>query len=517
VAQHYRDAYEAVPDADDAAEVRHQAQQAFVRAGRRAMSVGAPEPAQRAFTVAIELTDDEEARAALLADAGEAAIEGGHPDEAEALLATAVAAHRAAGRSRAAVLATERQAVALAHQSHAEQAIALLLPTLAEVSEGEPDEVLARVQSRLAHLLYFAGRPDEAFVHVEVALELAQAFELPDVLCTAANIKGLYLNSCDRHEEAFAMLEWAAEISDRHALGREGGVAHGNAADQAVNADNVTAATAHLDATLAIGRRRGAPWTEGYVVYNRGVVDVLLGNWSAVEESATAFAQRFAGRPGLQLYARGALAQLHALRGESALAHADLECLADMATSEDVQDRAMHAMIAAVVAVADDDFATARQLATESVRAIAPTMGGRHECVRTAWPVAMDATLRLGDLPSADELLRLIADRPIGHVPPYLRAQVARFRARLAAAQGSHDAVEGDFVVAERMLTDLGYPYALACVQLDHGAWLVERGASREAVALLQAAESTFERLGARPVLARARELLATLPAVATV
>ena len=517
VAQHYRDAYEAVPDAEDAAEVRQQARQAFVRAGRRALSLGGTEPAQRAFTVAVELTDDEEERAGLLTDAGEAALQGARPEQAQALFESALAAHRAAGRERAAMLVTERLAGSIAHQGRPEQAIALLEPILAEVSTGEPDELMANLHHRLAQQLYFTGRPDEAAVHIEAALELAQALELPAVLAGAGNVKGLYLTARQRHEEAFATLEWSAAVADRHGLTREAMSAHGNAADHAINVDNVPGAIAHLDAQLEAGRRRGSPSGEGNSVYNRAVVDLHLGNWSAVEESATAYAERFGQHPGNRFFASGALAQLHARRGQTGPAHVHLDAIAHLETSEDVQDQAMYAAIAAVVAAAEDDLVKALRLASKALQLAVPGFGVLHECVRTAWPEAMDAALRLADLAAAEELMAIIAGRPVGHVPPYLRAELARFRARLAAPHGAQDAVEEDFRLAERMLTELGYPFDLANVQHDHAAWLVDRDRASEALPLLRAAETSLDRLGAEPALARTRELLAALPAVATV
>jgi len=517
VAQHYRDAYEAMPDDADAADVRDQARAAFVRAGRRALSVGAPEPALRAFTLAAELAVDEAERAGLLAEAGGAALECSRAAEAEPLLETAIAAHRRAGRDHEAALLTESLAMAVAHQSQGERAIALLQPALAEVSQGEPDEALARLHSRLGHLLFFAGRPEEAALHVEAALELAQALELPAVLAGAGMIKGLYLDAHERHEEAFAILEWAAEVADRHGLLREGATAHGNAADHAISADDLPGATEHLDAVLALARRRGSPSMEGFAVYNRAVVDLQRGEWAAVEASATEFAQRYEQRPELQSFSHGVLVQLYGRRGDVAAARESLAALTHFETSDDVQDRALHAMFAAVVAAADRDYAEMLRLARESVLSMVPTMGGRHECVRTAWPEGMEAALMLGDLAAAEALMAVVADRPVGHVPPFLRAQLVRFRARLAAAKGEHDGVAADFELAERMLTDLGYPYALACVQRDHAAWLIDGDRSGEAVLLLRAAEATFEGLGAKPALGRVRDLLGSVPAAATV
>ncbi len=509
LAQHYRDAYDAVPDDTDATEVREQARRAFVRAGQRALSIGAPEPAERSFRVAAELSQDEAERAALLADAGKAALQAGRSEAAVELLQDALDAHRRGGRDRQAAEVTEQLALAVSYDGKTEQAIALLEPALAALAGQKPDEIVARLHSRLSHQLVFVGRADEAAPHIEAALELAQALELPDVLAGAATSKALHLITLGRHEEAYATFEWAAEVADRHELTREAASAHGNAADVAINGDR-PGATEHLDAALALARRQGDPAGEGFVVYNRTRVDLFRGRWDEVDEAVTGLLARFERVPVVQLFAHMGWAALHALRGESAAAHADLERLAELADHEDVQDRALYLQAAAMVAAGDGDHAATLRFGTESARLMLAAFGSRHECMRQIWPEAADAALTLGDLTAADELLAMLADQPLGHVPPYLRAQLARFRARAAAARDDDGSVADDFATSERMLEQLGYPYALACVQHDHGAWLADRGRGDEAAPLLRGAESTFERLRAAPALRRTQELLAT-------
>ena len=139
-------------------------------------------------------------------------------------------------------------------------------------------------------------------------------------------------------------------------------------------------------------------------------------------------------------------------------------------------------------------------------------MWTRHECWRQSWPEAIDAALALGDLQSAEELLSVLAERPVGHVPPYLRAQLARFRARLSAAHGEHESVERDFTSAAQLLEKLGYPFALACVRADHAAWLVGQDRGNEARPWFEAAAATFRTLGAAPALRRISGLLPMAP-----
>ncbi|MHB1772425.1 MAG: hypothetical protein ACYCST_11890 [Acidimicrobiales bacterium] len=72
-------------------------------------------------------------------------------------------------------------------------------------------------------------------------------------------------------------------------------------------------------------------------------------------------------------------------------------------------------------------------------RALDEATGGHlplaHEVVRTAYPFAIDAAVELGELDQVDSLITLLADRPQGEVPPFLRAQVRRVRVLVAIAR----------------------------------------------------------------------------------
>jgi hypothetical protein len=73
VASHYLAAYEAAPDASDAAGIRAKAGEHLARAGERAASLGANEEAERYFSQAAELEDDSVAKAELHERAGRTA------------------------------------------------------------------------------------------------------------------------------------------------------------------------------------------------------------------------------------------------------------------------------------------------------------------------------------------------------------------------------------------------------------------------------------------------------------
>ena len=138
-------------------------------------------------------------------------------------------------------------------------------------------------------------------------------------------------------------------------------------------------------------------------------------------------------------------------------------------------------------------------------------MGGRlgiaHEAVRLAFPIALEAAIDTGDPQEADRLADLLATRPTGEIPPFLRAQVARARALLTAAGGDDAGVEENLIAAESTLRDLGYPYWTARAQLDRAEWIAGKGRQVEAASIANQAAEIFERLGTQPMLLLARTI----------
>jgi chaperonin cofactor prefoldin len=122
--------------------------------------------------------------------------------------------------------------------------------------------------------------------------------------------------------------------------------------------------------------------------------------------------------------------------------------------------------------------------------------------------MALEATLIAGDVDEAQSLLAIVADAPPGHVPPYLRAQLSRYRALAAIARAvSTSQIEADLRSAADALRELGYLYWLARAQADLGRWLAGEGRSAEAEPMLSEAHEVLTELGALPDLERLRQL----------
>src|SRR5690349_6789898 len=91
IASHYVDAYEALPEADDALTIKQRARDALARAGDRAASLAAADKARRYYEQACGLTDEPLERAGLLARAGEMAGRAADLDAVRALYEEAIA------------------------------------------------------------------------------------------------------------------------------------------------------------------------------------------------------------------------------------------------------------------------------------------------------------------------------------------------------------------------------------------------------------------------------------------
>ena len=84
------------------------------------------------------------------------------------------------------------------------------------LSQEEPDEDLAALAAQLGRFLFFAGERDLGLERIEVALDLAEALLLPEILSQALNTKGMILAGRERLQEALALIRYALEVALEH-------------------------------------------------------------------------------------------------------------------------------------------------------------------------------------------------------------------------------------------------------------------------------------------------------------
>jgi hypothetical protein len=206
---------------------------------------------------------------------------------------------------------------------------------------------------------------------------------------------------------------------------------------------------------------------------------------------------------------------VHALRGEPRAAAAALEQLTAWKDSDDTELRFSHEACLVLVRAAEGSAEQALAHGLPALQAAIENQGPSGHGVRDCWPETLHAALTLARHQNAHEIVNMLGDRPAGHIPPYLRAQLARGRALLDAAEGLNDTVEADLQTAIDSFEQLGYPYWHAVTQTDLAAWHIDQQQPDAAAPLLEQAVATLTPLRAMPALTRAQALTQT-PTTAT-
>jgi tetratricopeptide (TPR) repeat protein len=499
IAAHLLDAYRGAGDDRDADDLRREALEALRRGARRAAVVGAPEKAERAYLTAIELAGDTAERAELNEAAGDMASRSGRWERAIAYYEAATELLASVGDDRGVVRLVASIARNLTRSGHVGEAADRAEAALATLDDE--DELLrARLQLELGAALMFSGRSAEADSALQIAIELAQAIEAPSVLSRAFVMRATLCSLRSRSEEARILFTGAAEYASRQGFEADRLNALANSADLHWRLDLPGGKEIARDAITA-AQRLGDRAAEGAAASNLMAALLSAGEWDA----AAAVAEELGvgpDRPEAEILIVR-LTVLHALRGDVAAARAALEELRAWHGIEDAELRAVYEGAAGAVALVAGPTEGVLDQLCGALTASLEFAGPAGEGPRQLWPDAFDAALALDRLDRAEELIALLAAQPRGHVPPFLRAQLANARGRLAAAKDDRDAAEPALREAIQGFAALGMPYWLARARGDLAAWLLGQGRADEAGPLLDEAATTLQRLGAAPALAR--------------
>jgi predicted ATPase/class 3 adenylate cyclase len=498
VAAHYLDAYSAAPEAEDADEIKETARGMLVRAAERAASLGANAEAQRAYERALELTDDPLEEGDLHERAGVEASVGARPDEAIEHYERAIERFEAAEAGHPAARVSARLAEIMWERGRVEDAIESLEESFEVLSREEPDETLATLAAQLGRFMFFAGQFDLASRRIETALDLAEALQLPEVLSQALNTKAVMLQSRGRRHEATVLVRHALELALEQAKPSAALRAYNNVADLLQQVDRYEEADQVLQDGLAYARRLGNRQWERTLV-SQTYPAFALGDWDRVVEDVPQFLAEDIASARLALSAMLlAAVAVYVHRGQLEQAEAMVDHVPDLATGADAQERASFASSVSLIQLTAGNSAEALRLAEEGL-AHREAVGLAAEYMKELLVNALGAAFDLNDHAKADELLGLVEGLPPGRSSQALQAQVARFRARLAAERGETDEAERRFKRATGLFREMQTPFYLAVTQLEWAEWLAGQGRAAEAEPLLAEARETFERLEATP------------------
>ncbi len=500
LAAHYLDAHAAVPDADDAGDVRRRARETLVRAGERADALGAAREAHRYLAQAAVLADEALERAELLDRAAWHAYHDGDYEAAEAGLTEALTTYEQADETRLAALVSGRLAQLDFTRGLSEQGIARAERALDAISVGEPDEAVAYLASRVGYAYVFTGDHQRAADRLAVALDIGESLGLPEVLARTFAARSMLASRKGHPEEALAFLKHGLTIALDHELWELAGIVLFNLSDESFHRDRYEDALGYLEEALAIVRRRGARAAEWAVLAEMTFPLAMLGRWDeALANAAEIPEDRLSQATTAGLLDSGMI--IHLQRGDLGEARRLLALFAYLEEDTGNAQNRMHHMCArASLLRAEGRPQDALALAIEAADLARATFGVSYQTTKQGLVHALEAALALGETERAAELLATLDAIPGGLMPPYLAAQAHRFRARLA---GADVAAEAGYAAAEAGFRQLGTVFWLAVVLLEHGEWLLAAGEVGEAEPLLDQAGEIFERLGALPWLER--------------
>ena len=518
VASHYLEAYLADPDASDAPAIRALAREYLARAGERAGSVAAHEDAASYFAKAADMSDDPASRAELVLAAGQEQHTAGHGRTAERSFEEARGLFDSVGDNQGAARATAELAQILCwERNQLDEALHQLRTAYDVLVDGEPNQALARVGAQLARLLFFRGLADEAYEVLERALVVAEMQHNLPVLSDALNTKSLLLDRRGRPEESFALI--------RHALtlGLDGGVTE-TALRAYVNLSYFMGAYDRLgegitvaQEGLALARKGGHRHFELFLLGHLTDYFYLAGRWEEAMAAASELpdlrqvSETFAFEASL-----GASTVIRIAVGRGRLDEAEpLFALFESGTdSADLQRRGFSLSVLALGQAARGNHRAVIDLGLR-VLDESQSVGGGVWTTKHIYEPLFDSSLALRDRAAAARVLSRLEEWRLTRFSPYMRAQAARFRARLGAlgTDGQTDGqvdlqmdarmVERQFRSAEQLLADAGFEFARAKVQTEFAEWLSGNGRLAEAEPLRAAAFETFERLGAVPWIER--------------
>jgi class 3 adenylate cyclase/tetratricopeptide (TPR) repeat protein len=504
IAAHYLDAFEAVPDADDADEVKEKAHDALVRAGDRAESLAAANEAQRYLAQAARLTSDVRRQADLLDRAGFLSMHAGDYGRAAELLAEAVALHEAAGATHAAARVSCRLAMVERWQGNNDRALERMERAYEVLANDEPDEDIGLLTARLAGAYVFHNDLERAAALFDRAATIGEALGSAEVIASTFSGRSMIVLNRGRPQEAVALLRQALVIAREHDLETLGNILF-NLSDRNFHADRYREALDYLEDALAVARRRGSRPYEWAVLAEMTYPLTMLGRWDeALELTAEIPEDRRQESVTLSILTGPVDILVHQRHPEEARRVLSLY----REETPDVQERGSYE--AAAVAVLHGEGRL-----EEALAAALATLGEEsnallsYQHAKQAFVHAVEIALALGLREQAEQLLARVDAMPPGLRPPYLLAQTRRFRAALARDPAGSAAAAAAFRALEM-------PFWVAVCELEQAELL---GSGADAERLLDSAGEVFTRLGATPWLERAAaaagtKLQASVPAL---
>jgi tetratricopeptide (TPR) repeat protein len=374
-------------------------------------------------------------------------------------------------------------------QERLEQGIERMERAFSLLADEEPDADLATLAAQLGRLHLFSGAHELAAARLEFALRLAERFRLAEQLSQALNTKAVLLEFQGRLEEAMALVRHSLKVALDNDLSSAALRAYNDLGAFLLGNDRYLEARELLVPALELARRVGDRGYERWVLAGDAMLMTEAGEWNEALEIVEELRRSggLVGSFGARLLCA---VPIYVHQGRIDLARELLESTSNMKDSEELQSRSAYAWAEAVLLLGKGDEEAALAAAGRAVQA-------RQELgvasVKNGIVAELEAAMLL-DTAKAERLVSDLEQLRSGETTPFLVAQAARFRARLAPS--GDDAGFSSAVAAFR---DLSMPFWLAVTLLEQAESLAARGRGSDAGPLLDEARVIFDRLQARP------------------
>jgi tetratricopeptide (TPR) repeat protein len=488
IAQHYLDAIDAVPGADDVPGLQLLAVGQLDRAAARATSLGSPQEAAGHLATALAHVEDAATRARLQSDLALALFGSGEYDAAAEQAEAAVQGFDAVGDPVGAGMAAARLGLTVVRGlGDPERARSLLEPrwtALHDRRDADPT-LLALAEALASCYLWLSLDPSEM---VEERMRLARRLGDDAAFADSLNALGLHYQDLGLPPVARILLQASADMARTvrrpyvltRALVNLTGVLH---------EQDLELAVAPAQEALVSATQIGDDLMLSHARVGLASVQLHRGMWSEVDDL---LAQEY--RDPVNLVGSSLLkwhvSEARGLPWDRPWEPGDAQL--ETLTSVEWRKEAVQALLVR----ADGDLARAISIVLEGLdRSLAAT--GLGESFEMLWSLAAELVLDGGDVLAHDRLMALIATDDV--LPTPLQAHRARFTALWAARnEGDPELVETELRSALDCYQRWGSRLYGAKAAADLALWLLREGRDTEAEPLLDQARSLYAEIDAR-------------------
>jgi len=255
----------------------------LTRAGDAQLARFANAEAEQHYRRALELSEAESERVALLSGLGLAYSRQSRFAEALQVWREAIVLCRARGDTEAMAQLYARSARA-AWYGDVSQSLQLCQEGLDAVGDAQESPALARLMHEAARAHFFNGMPDRALYLCQESLHMAERLGAMDVQADALATMGMLYDA--EPEVAIQALERAIQLAEANDLPYQASRAHTNLAHLLYSAlADFRTARDHNRRAAELGRQRGSVVSEILALGNAAHLSLLLGDFAEAEET----------------------------------------------------------------------------------------------------------------------------------------------------------------------------------------------------------------------------------------